>query len=127
MNFTWFAFVILTPLKTGMPVFALGVAIFALGLAGFIVSLLHYNDTPLDQPVTKGLYKISRNPQVLMVYVAYYGISIAIGSWIALLIQFASQVFSHARILAEEGSCLRQYGDSYRAYMRTVPRYFVFS
>ena len=126
VNFTWFAFVILTPLKIGTPVFAVGVAIFALGLAGFVVALLNYNDTPRDQPVTKGLYKISRNPQVLMLYISYYGISIAIGSWIAVFIQFISQVFSHARILAEEGSCLRQYGDSYRVYMRTVPRYFVF-
>lgn len=126
VNFTWFAFVILTPLKIGTPVFAVGGTVFALGLVGFVVSLLNYKDTPLDQPVTKGLYKISRNPQVLTLYISYYGISIAIGSWIALFIQFISQVFSHARILAEEGSCLRQYGDSYQAYMRTVARYFVF-
>ena len=126
VNFTWFALVILTPLKIGTTVFAVGVAVFALGLAGFVVALLNYNDTPLDRPVTKGLYKISRHPQVVMLYVAYYGISISIGSWIALFTQVVSQVFTHARILAEEGSCLRQYGDSYRAYMRAVPRYFVF-
>ncbi len=126
VNFTWLAFVILTPLKIGTPVFAVGVAVFALGLVGFVVALLNYNDMPLDQPVTKGLYKISRNPQVLMLYISFYGISIAIGSWTALFMQFISQVFSHARILAEEGSCLRQYGVSYHAYMELVPRYFLF-
>jgi protein-S-isoprenylcysteine O-methyltransferase Ste14 len=126
VNFTWFALVILTPLKIGTPVFAVGAAVFALGLIGFVVALLNYNDTPLGQPVTKGFYKISRNPQVLMLYISFCGISIAIGSWAALFMQFISQVFSHARILAEEGSCLRQYGDSYRAYMERVPRYFPF-
>ena len=30
------------------------------------------------------------------------------------------------RILAEEEACLAQYGDSYRDYMRRVPRYLVF-
>jgi protein-S-isoprenylcysteine O-methyltransferase Ste14 len=33
--------------------------------------------------------------------------------------------FAHFRILAEEGTCLRQYGDSYRVYMERVPRYFL--
>jgi protein-S-isoprenylcysteine O-methyltransferase Ste14 len=38
----------------------------------------------------------------------------------------AARVFSHYGILAEEEVCLKQYGDSYRAYMERVPRYFLF-
>jgi len=58
--------------------------------------------------------------------VVLLGGCIAIGSWSALLMLLAARLFSHFGILAEEEVCLRQYGDTYRAYMKQVPRYFVF-
>jgi protein-S-isoprenylcysteine O-methyltransferase Ste14 len=61
-----------------------------------------------------------------MLLVAGVGISIAIGSWLALLMLLLGLVFTHRKLLAEEASCLRQYGDSYRTYMERVPRYFLF-
>lgn len=125
MALFWFPLVIFTPLKIGTPVFVLGTVIFALGLVGFVVALFNFRNTPLDQPVTKGLYRISRNPQQFMLLVSGVGISIAIGSWLALLTIVLGLVFAHFRILAEEGTCLRQYGDSYRVYMERVPRYFL--
>jgi protein-S-isoprenylcysteine O-methyltransferase Ste14 len=30
----------------------------------------------------------------------------------------------HGRVLAEEEACLKRYGETYRAYMQRVPRYF---
>ncbi|MBL7184011.1 MAG: isoprenylcysteine carboxylmethyltransferase family protein [Anaerolineae bacterium] len=122
----WFPLVIFTPLKIGSPVFVLGIVIFALGLAGFVVALFNFRNTPLDQPVTKGLYRVSRHPQQFTLLVSAAGIAIAIGSWLALLMLLLGLVFTHLKILAEEASCLRQYGDSYRAYMERVPRYFLF-
>lgn len=122
----WFPLVIFTPLKIGSPVFVLGTVIFALGLVGFVVALFNYRNTPLDQPVTKGLYRVSRHPQQFTLLVSAAGITIAIGSWLALLMLLLGLVFTHLKILAEEGACLRQYGDSYCAYMERVPRYFLF-
>ena len=126
MALAWFPLIIFTPLKIGAPVFVLGTVIFALGLIGFVVALFNYRNTPLDQPVTKGIYRISRNPQQFMLLVAGVGISIAIGSWLTLLMLLLGLIFTHYKILAEEASCLKQYGDSYRTYMERVPRYFVF-
>ena len=124
--FSWFALVILTPLNTGEVVFILGVVIYLLGLLGFVLSLLNYKDTPLDQPVTKGLYRISRNPQQVSILLSYLGISIAIGSWVALILITIGSFMNHVRVVAEEQSCLLQYGDSYRQYLERVPRYFLF-
>ena len=126
MALVWFPLVIFTPLKIGSPVFILGMVLFALGLVGFVVALFNFRNTPLDRPVTKGLYKVSRNPQQFMLLVAGLGISIAIGSWLVLLMLLLGLVFTHRKLLAEEASCLRQYGDAYRAYMERVPRYFLF-
>ena len=116
---------ILTPLKVGSTVFILGVILFAIGLTGFTIALLNFKNTPLNQPITKGLYGISRHPQALMLLVAGVGISLAIGSSIALLLLVAASLFGRSRILAEERALMRQYGDSYRDYMEHVPRYLV--
>lgn len=116
---------ILTPLKVGSTVFILGVILFAIGLTGFAIALLNFKNTPLNQPITKGLYGISRHPQALMLLVAGVGISIAIGSSIALLLVVTASLFGRSRILAEERALLMQYGDSYRDYMEHVPRYFL--
>jgi protein-S-isoprenylcysteine O-methyltransferase Ste14 len=106
-------------------VFAVGIALFAVGLLGFVVALLNFRDTPPDQPAEHGLYRWSRNPQVVGLIVASIGMCLAIGSGAALLTQSATMVFGHIRILAEEGTCLRQYGESYRASMQRVPRYWL--
>ena len=117
--------IIFTPLQIGSSVFFLGMILYTLGLVGLIVAILDFKNTPLDQPVTGGLYRISRHPQIVMLFVLFLGMCLAIGSWLALFMLMLSRLFQHFGILAEEKACLAQYGDSYRAYMKRVPRYFV--
>jgi protein-S-isoprenylcysteine O-methyltransferase Ste14 len=117
--------IIFTPLKIRANIFILGIILFALGLAGFITALFNFKNTPLDQPVTRGLYRISRHPQVLMLFIMSIGICITIGSGLVLFILIVSSLFLHSRDLAEEKACLERYGDSYRNYMKLVPRYFL--
>jgi protein-S-isoprenylcysteine O-methyltransferase Ste14 len=126
LSFIYFGLIIFTPLKIEANVFIPGIILFVLGLAGFVIAFFNFKSTPLKQPVTGGLYRISRHPQQLMFFISFLGICIGIGSWLALFIQIISSVFLHARILAEEKACLERYGDPYRAYMKRVPRYFLF-
>lgn len=118
--------IIFTPLKTGSPVLVIGLVVVVLGLIGFVKALFDFKNTPLDQPVTRGIYKISRHPQIFMASVMILGSCIAVGSWLALILLLSARLFSHFGILAEEEVCLKQYGDAYRAYMNRVPRYFLF-
>ena len=124
--FLWIIMVILTPLKTGDVVFMIGISIYSLGLIGFVIALLNYKNTPVDQPVTSGLYRISRHPQQLTISVSFLGISIAIGSWLAFAFIILGVIGAHYKILAEEEACLEQYGESYKNYMERIPRYFLF-
>jgi len=103
-----------------------GLIVYAIGLAGLVVAMLNFKSTPPDQPVTKGIYKISRHPQIVALFVLFLGICVAIGSWLALFALVMSRLLQHFGILAEEEVCLRRYGESYRAYMEQVPRYFLF-
>ncbi len=117
--------IIFTPLKIGSNIFIIGTILYTFGLAGFIIALFNFKNTLLDQPVARGLYRISRHPQVLMLFISAFGICIAIGSWLVLFIIIISSLFLHYRDLAEEEACLERYGDSYRAYMKRVPRYLL--
>jgi protein-S-isoprenylcysteine O-methyltransferase Ste14 len=125
LAFVCLVLIIFTPLKIGANVFIPAIILFTLGLAGFIIALFNFKNTPLDQPVTRGLYRISRHPQVLMLFIMSIGICITIGSWLVLFIVIISSLFLYSRDLAEEKVCLERYGDSYREYMKRVPRYFL--
>ncbi len=118
--------IILTPLKIGSSALVVGTILYILGLVGLIIAILNFRNTPLGQPVTGGLYRLSRHPQILMLFILFMGICVAIGSWLALLVLMISKLVQHLGILAEEEVCLERYGDSYRTYMKRVPRYFLF-
>ena len=113
-------------LKINSIVFIVGLILYAIGVTGLVVAMLNFKDTPPDQPVTQGVYKISRHPQVVALFVVFLGICVAIGSWLALFALLLSKLLQHFGILAEEEICLRQYGESYRTYMKQIPRYFLF-
>ena len=117
--------IIFAQLKVGSNIFIPGIILYFLGLAGFVVALLNFKNTPPDQPATKGLYRMSRHPQGLMLFIMAIGMCITIGSWLALFTLILTRLFLHSRNLAEEESCLERYGNSYRAYMKRVPRYLL--
>jgi len=118
--------IVLTPLQVNSGPFIVGIVLYVIGLVGLVLAMMNYKDTPLDQPVSKGVYLFSRHPQIVAVTIAFVGICLAIGSWLALFTLLMSRGLQHFGILAEEEICLKRYGESYRAYMEKVPRYFLF-
>ena len=121
-------FVILafSPLQIGRPIFIIGSALFVLGLLGLVIALFNFSAARPGRPATTGLYRISRNPQWVMLIIVFVGGSLAAGSWSALLLFAMAAACYHFRILAEERSCIATYGDAYRAYLTRVPRYLLF-
>ncbi|MFX0065097.1 MAG: methyltransferase family protein [Candidatus Hermodarchaeota archaeon] len=118
--------IFLTPLAYGSLDFIVGLIIFILGMIGIIIATYDFAKTPLDEPVTRRLYKISRHPQETMIAVILLGVSIAIGSLFAVLFHIFLRILTHFRLVAEEQACLQQYGESYQEYLDRVPRYFLF-
>jgi protein-S-isoprenylcysteine O-methyltransferase Ste14 len=118
--------IILTPLKVNSSVFIVGLIVYVFGLAGLVIAMLNFKDTPPNQPVTRGVYKISRHPQIVALFFIFSGICITLGSWAALFALMISRILQHYGILAEEEVCLKQYGQSYRDFMKRVPRYLLF-
>jgi len=115
-----------TPLKVGQPVFVVGSFLIVLSLIGLAKAMCDFRNTPLDEAVTRGIYHLSRHPQIVTSSLVILGTCIAVGSWLAAAVWAVARVMEHFGILAEEEVCLRQYGESYRTYMKRIPRYFLF-
>ncbi len=118
--------IIFIPLKIDLPVFWIGLVLALVGQAGFVYSLHSFNITPLGEPVTVGLYKISRNPQWVAFAIIMIGFSLMVGSWTVLILLSVRVIMNHFRILGEEHALEIQYGQSYLDYKKSVPRYFLF-
>jgi len=123
--FIFLTLIFLTPLRVGTSVLVMGMILYSLGFVLMVVALINFRNTPMGEPVTRGVYRISRNPQWVALVMVMLGIAIAIGLWTAIILAAVTMVAGHFRILAEEKACLEQYGESYRQYMERVPRYLL--
>ena len=125
MALVFLVIVVLTPITLNSIEFLLGLGIFVIGLLGLVVSIYNFQKTPLDSPVAIGLYKYSRHPQLVMLLIIGFGLSIALSSWFLLILRLLAFGFQHPGVIAEENECLRRFGDSYKEYLERVPRYLI--
>jgi protein-S-isoprenylcysteine O-methyltransferase Ste14 len=118
-----FIYSIFLPLKLDTAWLYAGLPIFVLGLVMTLMTTYNFAATPLGEPVTRGIYRISRHPTYLCGFVLYAGIGIACASWVLLLFAVLWIVFLHIAVPAEERFLLEKYGDAYREYMKRTPRW----
>jgi len=114
---------IFLPLKLDTVWFYVGLPIYLLGVIFSIMAGVSFATTPLDKPVTKGVYRISRNPMDFFGFLIFMGIGIACASWLFLLFLMIGIIVSNRGAIAEERFCLEKYGDAYREYMNRTPRW----
>jgi protein-S-isoprenylcysteine O-methyltransferase Ste14 len=106
--FASYAYTTFLPLKSGTIWFSAGLFIYLLGMLVVILALLSFHTTQVDKPVTKGVYRISRNPQYVGDFFLNMSISIACLSWIFLLVTIAAVIFEHHMVVSEETACLKR-------------------
>jgi len=115
---------IFLPVELGGAWFYAGLAIFLLGVIFVIMATLSFSTTPLDQPVTKGIYHISRHPINLGSFLVLIGIGIASTSWVLILCAILFIILQGIILeKSEERMCLEKFSDAYREYMNRTPRW----
>ena len=114
---------IFVPLKLGTLWFHVGLPICLLGAAMHTVALMNYATASLDEPTTRGIYRISRHPLYFSAFLLFIGAGVTSASWVLLLGSILWLILEHPVVIAEERFCLAKYGDVYREYMDRVPRY----
>lgn len=117
------AYSVFLPLELGTFFFYAGSLLYILGMLVVIMALLSFHTTPVDKPVTKGVYRFSRNPMYLGLFLIFIGIGIACVSWLFLLLAAVFISLSSTSVVLEERFCLQKYGSAYREYMNRIPRW----
>ena len=117
---------IFLPFKLGTPWFYIGLPICLLGLILLTISFFNFATAPINEPLTKGLYRYSRHPVYITQTLMFIGVSIASASWIFILFTILRTVASFMLMSSEERFCIKKYGDTYREYMNRTPRWIGF-
>jgi len=114
---------IFLPLETNTVWLYVGLPIFAVSLVMYVVTILNVATTPVDEPVTKGVYRILRHPIYFGGFLMYIGVGIACASWVVLLCAVLWLVLFHIVVPTEERFLVERYGGAYQEYMNSTPRW----
>ena len=117
------AYSIFLPLKLGTIGFYAGLSIFLTGLAVLTAATVNFATTPMDVPITRGIYHYSRHPLYLASLLIYFSVGIASASWVFLLVFVVQSVSIRIAAVGEERFCLEKYGEAYREYIDKTPRW----
>jgi len=117
------AYSIFLPLKLGTIWFYVGLAIFLTGLVVLTTATVNFATTPMDVPITRGIYHYSRHPLYLASLLIYFSVGIASASWVFLLVFVVQSVSIRISAVGEERYCLEKYGKGYREYIDKTPRW----
>ena len=111
------------PIKLDTFWFYWGLAIWVLSLVIGVIVFVSFCTAPLGELVTKGIYRVSRNPACLSGFLADIGIGIACASWVFLLYAVLEIILMRISIGPEERFLLEKYGGKYREYVNRTPRW----
>ena len=118
-----FVYTVFLPLQLGTTWLYSGLLIYLFGIVFTIVAVLNFATSPKDKVITKGLYRFTRNPTYIGMILMQIGLGIACSSWLYLLLTVVLAILLNANSSAEERYCLYRYGDDYRKYKNSTPRW----
>ncbi|MBA7528660.1 hypothetical protein ES705_20848 [subsurface metagenome] len=118
-----FIYSIFLPLQLGTVWFSIGLPVYLLGLILQTIAWVNVATSPVDKPVTKGLYRYSRHPMYVTLPLIFIGTGIASASWLFLLLSIILIITHFYNAIPEERECLEVYGNAYREYMDRTSRW----
>ena len=121
--FALIAYSFFLPLKLSTFWFYVGFLVYLFGAVIETLAMLDFFTTPVDKLVTKGVYRISRNPMYLGMFLIFLGVSVACASLLFLFLTLALMILIRVSIVSEEHWCRKKYGDSYQKYVDEIPRW----
>ncbi len=114
---------IFLPLRAGTLWFYGGLAIFGGGLAILSFATLSVARAEAGKPFSGGIYRFSRHPMYLSMFLVYAAVSVAAASWLFALITIVTFFLQRSQAIQEENYCLNKFGQAYRQYLARTPRW----
>jgi protein-S-isoprenylcysteine O-methyltransferase Ste14 len=103
--------------------FYIGLAIYLIGIVIVSMVIHSFATNPSEKPITTGIYRYSRNPMYLSMFISYIGIGIITMSWIFFFLTVIYIIICAFQVQTEEKHCLKKFGISYRKYMDNTSRW----
>ena len=125
-NFIWLlamGYSIFLPLRIGTTWLYFGLFIFAIGLTFLVMATFNFIAANPNQLVTSGIYRFSRHPMYLAIFLISLGSGIAAVSVLFIFISIILFFCLHREALIEERYCTDKYGSDYSDYLSRVPRW----
>jgi protein-S-isoprenylcysteine O-methyltransferase Ste14 len=122
MIISW-VYAVFLPLQLGTAWLYSGLVICVCGMIFTSVAILNFATSPKEKVITKGLYRFTRNPTYIGIILMQIGLGIACSSWLYLLLAVVLMILLNANLSAEGRYCLYRFGDDYRKYKNTTPRW----
>ncbi|QUI24943.1 isoprenylcysteine carboxylmethyltransferase family protein [Vallitalea pronyensis] len=117
---------VLVPIRSFNVYFYMGTVIYVLGLVLSVYAMWYFSKSDLSQPVTGGIYRLSRHPMQVMSFIMWFGIAIVSQTFFMVILVVLYGVLSYPSLKAQENYCMKAYGASYNDYMKKTPRYLFF-
>jgi protein-S-isoprenylcysteine O-methyltransferase Ste14 len=118
-----FVYAVFLPLQLVTTWLYVGLLVYLFGMILTAVAILNFASASKNELITKGLYRITRNPVYVGMLLMQMGIVVACTSWFYLLLTAVLLILLNAILSAEERYCLDTYGDAYKKYMDRTPRW----
>lgn len=106
----------------GIIIAAIGITILAAGI-GVFGSFRRMTGLKIDGLRVAGIYRWTRNPQIIGYGLLVFSIPLIWNSIYALCVSLVYWLGTHMMVLAEEKHLQRSYAEAYRAYCASTPRY----
>lgn len=103
-----------------------GFIVYLIGMFFVIMAIIDFATSPIDKPVTTGIFRFSRNPMYIGGIFIFLGIAIMSASWVYGIIILIWLILMINSIAKEESQCLKKYGKAYSDYMSKTHRWFGF-
>jgi protein-S-isoprenylcysteine O-methyltransferase Ste14 len=116
-----FLFPIFLPIKEKY--FLIGVSVYFIGIILYTTVWINIITTPINEPVTKGLFKYSRHPGRITPLIIFLGISIICESWLYFVISVVFIVLHSLNGITEERYNVKKFGHLYTNYQDRTPRW----
>jgi protein-S-isoprenylcysteine O-methyltransferase Ste14 len=111
------------PFQLGTLWFYIGLFVFIIGLILMAIATFNFIATPADQLITKGAYSFSRHPMYLATFFICIGSGIATVSLLFIILSIIMALCFYQEALIEERFCLNRYGNTYKDYINSTPRW----
>lgn len=126
-RYAMMALSLILPFYSTIQYVVIGNILYMFGLFLSTLAMWQFSKENTNQPITRGLYHVSRNPMQVMGFIMCIGIAfIANNIWLWGLTAI-NIVTSYPMFLMQERYCIKKYGNQYVSYMKKTPRILLFN